>query len=157
MLDQAGLKGAIVYYDGQMNDTRMNLAIALTAAQSGATTCNRVEVVALLKNDDGKLNGAKLRDVLTGKEWEVKAKVIINATGPFTDGIRKMDNAQVQEMVVPAAGVHIVLPDHFSPEKMGLIVPKTKDGRVLVSELYSSGDAPPIASTSSFCHGKMLH
>lgn len=84
MLDRENLKGAIVYYDGQMNDTRMNLAIVLTAAQSGATTCNRVEVVELLKNEQGQTSGAVLRDVLTQKEWKVNAKMVINATGPFT-------------------------------------------------------------------------
>lgn len=132
MLRLDGLKGAIVYYDGQMNDTRMNLMIAFTAAQAGAAICNRVEVVNLIKDErSGACSGARVRNTLTSEEWDIRAKVVVNATGPFADGIRKMDQPEVEPMVVPAAGVHLVLPDHWSPDKMGLLVPKTKDGRVL--------------------------
>lgn len=84
MLAKDGLKGAIVYYDGQMNDTRMNLAIALTAAQSGAVMCNRVQVNELLKNEDGKVCGAVVQNTLTKKTFQVKAKCVVNATGPFS-------------------------------------------------------------------------
>lgn len=131
MLNTSDLKGAMVYYDGQMNDTRMNLAIVLTAVQAGAVAVNRVIVTALLKSPAGNTCGAVVKDTLTGKSWDVKAKVVINATGPFADGIREMDDPSVEKMIVPAAGVHVMLPDHFSPDKMGLIVPETSDGRVL--------------------------
>jgi glycerol-3-phosphate dehydrogenase len=131
MLRKDGLKGAVVYYDGQMNDTRMNLSVALTATQNGATAVNYVEVVKLLKDTEGKMAGARVRDKLTGEEWDVKASGVVNATGPFTDAIRLMDDPSKPKICVPAAGVHAVLPDHFSPNRMGLIVPKTTDGRVL--------------------------
>lgn len=131
MLNPDKLKGGLVYYDGQMNDTRFGLSIALTAAQWGAAVANRVEVLRLLKNKEGKVCGARVKDVLTTKEWDIRAKSVVNATGPFSDTIRKMDDPEAENMIVPAAGVHVVFPEHFSPDKMGLIVPKTADGRVL--------------------------
>ncbi|EQC32218.1 hypothetical protein SDRG_09970 [Saprolegnia diclina VS20] len=130
-LKKDGLKGAIVYYDGQMNDTRMNLSVVLTAAQNGATVGNYIEVQSIKKNADGKVAGVSVKDVMTGKTWDIACKAVVNATGPFTDAIRKMDNPEAQNICVPAAGVHVVLPDHYSPNRMGLIVPKTSDGRVL--------------------------
>lgn len=75
MLKSEGLKGAVVYYDGQHNDSRMNVALAMTAVQYGAVAANHCEVVHLLKDADGKTKGARMRDVLTGREWETKAKV----------------------------------------------------------------------------------
>ncbi|KAF4518045.1 hypothetical protein B566_EDAN009278 [Ephemera danica] len=131
MLKKDKLCGAIVYYDGQQNDARMNLALALTATRYGATIANHVRVVNLLKGADGKLCGARMKDEFTGKEWEVAAKCIINATGPFTDSIRKMDDSSIKEICCPSSGVHIVLPGYYSPDQMGLLDPATSDGRVI--------------------------
>ncbi|KAL7749877.1 mitochondrial glycerol-3-phosphate dehydrogenase [Sorochytrium milnesiophthora] len=148
MLRDENLKGALVYYDGQHNDSRMNVALALTAISHGAAVANHVEVVRLLKKKEPVPNahmdanhpdvptkevlcGAVCRDVMTGEEFEVKAKGIINATGPFTDGIRQMDVPQAENIVAPSAGVHIILPGYYSPRNMGLIDPATSDGRVI--------------------------
>ncbi|XP_046444457.1 glycerol-3-phosphate dehydrogenase, mitochondrial-like isoform X1 [Daphnia pulex] len=135
MLRKDKLCGAIVYYDGQHNDARMNIAIALTAARLGATVANHVRVVSLTKSKDSegqeKVSGARVRDEITGKEWEVRAKCVINATGPFTDSIREMDQQAVNKICAPSAGVHIVLPDYYSPASMGLLDPSTSDGRVI--------------------------
>ncbi|NWR35916.1 GPDM protein, partial [Tachuris rubrigastra] len=136
MLRKDKLVGAIVYYDGQHNDARMNLAIALTAARYGAATANYAEVRRLLKTTDpasGKLRvcGVRCRDVLTGKEFDVRAKCVINATGPFTDSVRKMDDEEVPNICQPSAGVHIVMPGYYSPDNMGLLDPATSDGRVI--------------------------
>ncbi|XP_067405527.1 glycerol-3-phosphate dehydrogenase, mitochondrial isoform X2 [Emydura macquarii macquarii] len=136
MLQKERLVGAIVYYDGQHNDARMNLAIALTAARYGAATANYTEVVHLLKKTDPKSGkecvcGARCRDVLTGQEFDVKAKCVINATGPFTDSVRKMDDQEVSNICQPSAGVHIVMPGYYSPDNMGLLDPATSDGRVI--------------------------
>jgi glycerol-3-phosphate dehydrogenase len=92
MLKRDKLKGGIVYYDGSHNDARMCISLAITAARHGATIANHVKVTGLVKAEDGKITGAKMRDELSGKEWITKAKSVINATGPFTDAIRKMDN-----------------------------------------------------------------
>ncbi|KAK4575260.1 mitochondrial glycerol-3-phosphate dehydrogenase [Recurvomyces mirabilis] len=136
MLKKDGLFGALVYYDGAHNDSRMNTSIAMTAALYGATIVNHAEVTALEKDADGKLCGAMISDKIAeangGKdEFKVKAKAIINATGPFTDGIRKLDDPSVQEIVAPSSGVHVILPGYYSPSDMGLIDPNTSDGRVI--------------------------
>ncbi|CEP16374.1 hypothetical protein [Parasitella parasitica] len=131
MLKKDELVGALVYYDGQHNDARMNVALAMTAACYGATVANHCEVTSLTKDKDGIVNGAQLKDNLTGDEWTVRAKGVINATGPFTDGLRKMDNAENVEIVAPSAGVHIILPNYYSPRNMGLLDPATSDGRVI--------------------------
>lgn len=126
------LKGTVVYYDGQMNDSRLNVGLACTAALSGAAILNHAEVISFLKDDvSQRIVGARIRDNLSGKEFDTYAKVVVNAAGPFCDSVRKMANGEAQTMICPSSGVHIVLPDYYSPEGMGLIVPKTKDGRVV--------------------------
>ncbi|XP_076337853.1 glycerophosphate oxidase 1 isoform X2 [Tachypleus tridentatus] len=120
---------------GQHNDARMNIAIAITAARLGATVANHAMVTGLtkMKNENGieRINGAIVKDLLSGKEYEIKAKCVINATGPFTDSVRKMDDPSIQNICQPSVGVHIVLPDYYSPDKMGLLDPSTSDGRVI--------------------------
>lgn len=124
------LRGSIMYYDGQMDDARFNVSVAITAAMYGATVANHTEVVDLIRKDN-RIVGARCKDLFTDEEFDVYAKVVVNATGPFTDGVRKMEDKNANSMIVPSAGVHITLPDYYSPEGMGLIVPKTKDGRVV--------------------------
>jgi len=137
MLKKDGLVGALVYYDGAHNDSRMNISIAATAALYGATVVNHMEVTGLTKDAEGRLNGAVVKDVIAEKNGKptspitIKAKGIINATGPFSDAVRKMDDQKVQEIVAPSSGVHVVLPGYYSPQKMGLIDPSTSDGRVI--------------------------
>lgn len=137
MLNKDNLWGALVYYDGQHNDSRMNISLAMTAALYGATMVNHLEVTGLEKDASGRLCGARVKDLIdvkngkTPDEFIIKAKGIINATGPFTDSIRKMDDQTVQEIVAPSSGVHVVLPGYFSPSHMGLIDPHTSDGRVI--------------------------
>ncbi len=130
MLKAEGLRGGVIYYDGQFDDARMNVAIALTAAKNGATVANHVEVTAL-KKTDGKISGAVLRDTLSDESWELSAKVVINATGPFTDEIRHLDDPNATKMLTASSGVHIILDERFSPPETGLLIPQTEDGRVL--------------------------
>lgn len=160
MLKQAGLVGALVYYDGAHNDSRMNVSIGMTAALYGATVVNHMEVTDLLKDEKGKLCGATVKDRIperNGKKtdsFDVKAKCIINCTGPFTDGIRKMDDPNCREIVAPASGVHIILPGYYSPAKMGLIDPSTSDGRVIFflpwqgNTIAGTTDEPAAISTN---------
>lgn len=114
----------------------MNLAIAVAAIRHGAKCANHLAVTSLIKEPDpvsGKLivRGAKVKDGLSGSEWTIRAKCVINATGPFTDTIRKMDNPDVRPICIPAQGTHIVLPGYYSPVSTGLLDPATKDGRVI--------------------------
>lgn len=123
--------------DGAHNDARMNVSLAMTAALYGATVVSHLEVTALEKDASGKLNGARAKDCIAeldgkkAKEFTIKAKGIINATGPFTDSIRKLDDPTVEEIVAPSSGVHVILPGYYSPANMGLIDPSTSDGRVI--------------------------
>ena len=116
---------------GVQNDSRMNVTLALSSMYHGAIVTNYTQVTDLIKDSDGKVSGAIIEDRLTGKKISVRAKTVINATGPFCDHIRKMDDDKVIPMVSPSAGTHIILPNYFSPKNMGLIDPSTSDGRVL--------------------------
>eukprot|EP01114_Cavostelium_apophysatum_P010837 TRINITY_DN2496_c0_g1_i2.p1 TRINITY_DN2496_c0_g1~~TRINITY_DN2496_c0_g1_i2.p1 ORF type:complete len:457 (+),score=84.99 TRINITY_DN2496_c0_g1_i2:3-1373(+) len=132
--------------DGEAEEVSSCVA-PLTAAKNGAVVANYTEVVDLIKNGE-KVAGARVRDVFTGEEWDVRAKVVINATGAFSDGVRKMDNPNDADIISPSSGVHVVLPDYYSPKNTGLIIPKTKDGRVLFllpwlgSTIAGTTDAP---------------
>ncbi|XP_042032704.1 glycerol-3-phosphate dehydrogenase SDP6, mitochondrial-like [Salvia splendens] len=126
------LKGTVVYYDGQMNDSRLNVALACTAALAGAAVVNHAEVISFVRDDGtGRIIGARIRNNLSGNEFDTYAKVVVNAAGPFCDSVRLMADKEAKQMICASSGVHIVLPDYYSPEGMGLIVPKTKDGRVI--------------------------
>ncbi|KAF8443162.1 DAO-domain-containing protein [Boletus edulis BED1] len=131
MLKREGLVGAVVYYDGQHNDARMNVALIMTAVQLGATVANYCGVTELHKDDQGKLIGAKVKDELTGREFNVRAKGIINATGPYTDSLLSLDDPSHKPIVRPSSGVHITLPAYYAPARMGLLDPATSDGRVI--------------------------
>uniref|UniRef100_A0A7R9V8C5 Glycerol-3-phosphate dehydrogenase n=1 Tax=Chlamydomonas euryale TaxID=1486919 RepID=A0A7R9V8C5_9CHLO len=127
----AGLKGSILYYDGQFDDSRMCVTLATSAASAGAITLNHAECAELIKNEEGKVIGAKMKDNLTGKTHEVYAKVLLNATGVFTDGVRKQSDNAARTTVMGSSGVHVTLPAFYGSATMGMLVPKTKDGRVL--------------------------
>ncbi|ROT35229.1 glycerol-3-phosphate dehydrogenase [Sodiomyces alkalinus F11] len=156
LLKKENLKGALVYYDGQHNDSRMNVSLALTAAIYGVSVVNHAEVTALEKDASGKIRGARVRDVMASREedghastsFSVRAKGVINATGPFADAIEKMDDPSRMSMVAPSAGVHIMLPSHMSPEGMGILDAATSDGRVVFvlpwqgATLAGTTDAP---------------
>ena len=130
MLKANGLKAGVVYYDGQFNDARMAVTLALTAQKHGAVVANHLEVQGLEKSA-GKLSGARVRDTLGGREFSIRARAVINATGPFVDRIRRMDEASADPLMKASSGIHIVLSKRFVPPETGLMIPKTEDGRVL--------------------------
>ncbi|CAF2268183.1 unnamed protein product [Rotaria magnacalcarata] len=143
MLKKEKLVGAIVYYDGQHNDARMNIALAFTAARMGATIANHCAVTdfihenIVVDNDQGQMQtkkvirGVKCFDRYQNKEFKIRAKCVVNATGPYTDTVRQLDDPSLPKICQPSAGVHIVLPDYYSPTNMGLLDPNTSDGRVI--------------------------
>lgn len=139
LLRKDNMVGALVYYDGQHNDSRMNVSLALTASLYGATVVNHVEVTALEKDANGKICGAKMRDVMAeldndkagAREFSVRAKGVVNATGPFTDAVERMDEPTRKSIVAPASGAHIVLPGSLCPSGMGILDAATSDGRVV--------------------------
>ncbi|GKT57297.1 glycerol-3-phosphate dehydrogenase [Colletotrichum tofieldiae] len=133
MLKRTDLVGALVYYDGAHNDSRMNVSIGMTAALYGATVVNHMEVTGLRRDADGRLCGATVRDLVAAKNGRGRrtSPCVVNCTGPFTDSIRRMDDPGCKAIVAPASGVHVILPGYYSPAKMGLIDPSTSDGRVI--------------------------
>lgn len=130
MLKAEGLKAGVLYYDGQFQDARMALAIALTAQEHGAVIANHVEVTALLKQE-GRISGARLVDRLSDRSWDLQARGVINATGPFTDQMRRLDDPTAAALVKTSTGIHIVLDKECAPPDTGLMIPETDDGRVL--------------------------
>lgn len=125
-----GLRGGVIYHDGQFDDARLLINLAQTAYEQGATLANYVKVVSILKNND-LINGVELEDQETGKKFKVKSKCVINATGVFSDSIRKMDDAKSTPIITSSQGVHIVLDKSFLPGESAIMVPHTDDGRVL--------------------------
>ena len=126
-----GLKGGILYHDGQFDDARMACNLAQTCVEQGGVVANYTEVVNLLHNDGGEVCGVVVRDNISGREYVVKARVVINAAGCFVDDILQMDRPEQPKMVVPSQGVHIVLDMKFLQSDYAIMVPKTSDGRVL--------------------------
>ncbi|MCB8748311.1 glycerol-3-phosphate dehydrogenase/oxidase [Rhodoferax sp. U2-2l] len=133
-----GLKGSVLYWDGQFNDARMALALARTAASRGALLVNYCGVSELL-HEGGKIGGLVALDSLSGQQFKVRARCVVNATGVWVDALRDMDSEahragggkSVQPMVAPSQGVHMVVDREFLNSDTALMVPKTSDGRVL--------------------------
>ncbi len=126
-----GLKGGIVYHDGQFDDARLAINIAQTAAENGAVLLNYFKVTGLEKEPGGKINGVKAKDLETGRSYTLPAKIVINATGVFVDEILQLDNPGARPMVRPSQGVHLVLDRSFLQSHTAIMIPKTDDGRVL--------------------------
>jgi glycerol-3-phosphate dehydrogenase len=126
-----GLRGGIVYYDGQFDDSRLLINLAETAAEQGAVLANYVRVERLLKGADGFVNGASVVDVESGDEFELRAQVVVNATGPFTDRIRRMADPAAAPMIAPSQGIHLVFAGEFLSSDHAIMVPHTSDGRVM--------------------------
>jgi len=125
-----GLRGGVLYYDGQFDDARLALALARTADDLGAAVVNYARVERLLK-DDGIIGGAEIVDQETGNRLAVRARVVVNATGIFTDEIRRLDEPKVAPMLAVSSGVHLTLNRSFLPGEHALMIPRTSDGRVL--------------------------
>lgn len=123
-------KGAVTYYDGQLNDARMGVALARTANKYGAVCLNHMKVTRLIKEGDA-LCGAYLHDTITDTTHTVRAKCIINAAGIFVDMIRTMDTPSATPLVTVSSGIHIVLDAGLTPPNTALMIPETEDGRVL--------------------------
>ena len=128
-VQMAGLRGGVKYWDGQFNDTKLALALARSAALSGALLLNYMRAKRL-SYTDGKVSGLQAEDALTGETHKIQARCVVNATGVWVDALREQDGAR-QVMVAPSQGVHMVVDKKFLPGHAGLMIPKTADGRVL--------------------------
>jgi len=128
---QKGLKGGVVYHDGQFDDARLAVNLMQTAAELGATVLNHVRVSRLLKDHHNRLAGVAAEDMIDGGAFELKGKCIINATGVFVDDIIRMDNPDSKPIVRPSQGVHLVVDRSFLGGDDAIMIPRTSDGRVM--------------------------
>ncbi|MDQ2774813.1 MAG: glycerol-3-phosphate dehydrogenase/oxidase [Acidobacteriota bacterium] len=127
---QTGLKGGILYYDGQFDDARYAVALFRTLLNLGGLAVNYARIIALQKRD-GKIVGVEAEDDESGERFQVRAKVVINATGIFVDELRHMDSPEAPGVLTVSQGSHLVLPRSFLPGDSALMIPRTSDGRVL--------------------------
>jgi glycerol-3-phosphate dehydrogenase len=130
-IETEGLRGGVIYFDGQFDDSRLLINMATTADELGATLLNYVRVTGLTKDADGFIDGVIARDAESGEEFHAAAEVVINATGPFADDLRRQADASITPMVAPSQGVHLVFERSFLPGESAIMVPHTSDGRVL--------------------------
>jgi glycerol-3-phosphate dehydrogenase len=130
-IETEGLRGGVVYHDGQFDDARLLVHLAMTAVEQGATLLNYCPVTAITKNDDGFVDGVTVRDQESGETYRVPARVVVNATGAFADAVRRLDDPDARPIIRPSQGVHVVLERDFLPGSSAIMVPHTDDGRVL--------------------------
>ncbi len=125
-------------YETQMSDSRQNMNALLTASiegfipgMKGATLANYVEFKDFIKNKEGKIEGAIVFDKIKKKEYRIKSKVVVNCTGIHSDTLRLQDNSACEERLAGARGTHLIFPKDLLSDHLGVIIPKTKDGRLI--------------------------
>jgi len=128
---EAGLAGAVEYFDGQFDDARFIIALLQTAIKHGATPLNYCAVTALNKRPSGRVDGVTVRDALSGDTFEVTARALINATGPYADSILRLDDPNAVSLIKLSQGVHLVVDRRFLPGDDGLLIPETPDDRIM--------------------------
>ena len=126
-----GLRGGVVYYDGQFDDARLLINLVETAADQGATLVNYVQVVGITKGADGFVDGVVASDHETGRQWTVGARAVINAGGPFSDAVRRLAEPDARALIAPSQGIHLVFHHSFLAADAAIMVPHTSDGRVM--------------------------
>lgn len=129
-VERTDLKGGTVYHDGQFDDSRMAISLAQTCMDYGGSVINYCKVTELIKTNN-LVTGVVAVDQLTGEEFKIKSKVVVNATGVFVDDILQLDEPGARQTIVPSQGIHLVLPRDFLPNDSAVMVPHTPDGRVM--------------------------
>lgn len=131
LLRSSGLRGGIVYHDGQFDDSRLAVEMAKLCTARGGAVLNYCRVTGLIKNAAGKIEGVNAVDLMSETVLDIYGKVVINATGIFADQITRHDDPSAPPSLRPSQGVHIVLPGSFLQSSSAVMIPKTDDGRVL--------------------------
>jgi glycerol-3-phosphate dehydrogenase len=126
-----GLRGGVVYFDGQFDDARLLVNLVETAAEQGAVALNYVPVVSLTRDDEGFVDGVVAHDAESGRQLRASAKVVVNAAGPFCDAVRRMAEPGAAALIAPSQGIHLVFDGSFLPGGSAIMVPHTSDGRVM--------------------------
>ncbi|HTQ64526.1 MAG TPA: glycerol-3-phosphate dehydrogenase/oxidase [Puia sp.] len=130
-LKEEGLRGGVIYHDGQFDDARLAVNLAQTAVNNGGVVMNYMKVTGLLKSPDQLVLGVEVIDMETDESYKIYAKSVINATGVFADSILRMDDPEAPRSILPSQGVHIILEREFLQGDSAIMIPKTADGRVL--------------------------
>lgn len=130
-LGDHGRRGGVIYQDGQFDDAELLVDMAATACDHGACLINYMNAESFYKDSSRHITGIRVRDLETNDTWTVQGRAVINATGPFCDQVRTLDDPNCEALVATSQGVHVTLPKRFFPGDTALIVPKTSDGRVL--------------------------
>lgn len=128
---QDGLRGGVIYHDGQFDDARLLISLIMTAAEQGAVVLNYAPAVELTKDADGFVDGVVAIDRESGERFTAAARVVVNATGIFADEVRRLAEPQAPEMIAPSQGIHLVFEKSFLRGDAAIMVPHTSDGRVL--------------------------
>ncbi len=153
MLEPEGLRGGVIYHDGQFDDSRLLINLLQTAEEQGAAVLNYARVIKLTKSSSGAVDGLVFRDEESDGEQAIAARCVINATGAFCDAVRRMDEAAAMPMIAPSQGVHLVLPREFLSGDSAIMVPHTPDGRVMFAVpwhdhvVVGTTDTPVAAAT----------
>jgi glycerol-3-phosphate dehydrogenase len=130
LLRERGLTGGGLYYDAQCDDARLTVATVRAAAAAGAAVSNHMRVTGLIRSVSG-IQGAYLADELTGETGEVRAHLVVNATGPWADAIRRMEDTRAAPLLRPTKGVHVVVPRSRVGNTHAIIFASPVDGRVM--------------------------
>lgn len=125
-----GLMGGVQFYDGQFDDARLTVALMRTAYNLGATPLNYMPVIGI-ERKGGWIQSVTARDKETGEEFRIRTKMVFNAAGAWVDPIRRMVDPDASTLVRVSRGSHILLDKSFMPGDTGMLIPKTRDGRVL--------------------------
>lgn len=128
---QDGLRGGVIYHDGQFDDARLLIALIATAAEQGAVALNYTSAIELTKDADGFVSGVVALDRESGERFSAAARVVINATGIFADEVRRLAEPDALAMIAPSQGIHLVFEKSFLRGDTAIMVPHTSDGRVL--------------------------
>jgi glycerol-3-phosphate dehydrogenase len=130
LLKKEGIKGGALYAEYRTDDARLTIEIMKTAARFGATVMNYAKVVGFQYDENGKINGATVRDEIASKEFSVQAAVVVNATGPWVDEVRQADHTLSGKRLHLTKGVHIVVDRSVLPIKQAIYF-EVADGRMI--------------------------
>jgi glycerol-3-phosphate dehydrogenase len=148
---------AYIYYDAQADDARLTLAVVRTAViEHGAAAANRCEVVALRKDADGVARGALVRAEVAGgatRDIEVRAEVVVNAAGVWSDDVRALDEGTNPESIRPAKGIHITVPWDKVRNDIAVVIPVPKDRRSVF--VVPWGDLTYVGTTDTDYDGPL--
>lgn len=129
-LNLDNLRGGVSYMDGQFDDARFGVAMVRAAVERGAHVLNHTTVNDLI-TENGRVVGAHCTDEVGGEALTIRARTVINCTGPWTDHLRKMADPQAKPLMTASSGIHIAFNKNLLPDGRGILVPETEDGRVL--------------------------